>query len=245
VIAQPLTPVLHSEQQTRPKEYNSEGEEDYDLPDVDLGPEEEEVEDAGRDTPLPDQVTPLPDGETPLPVGYPRLPEYPPPLPETPPQSEGMMTRAQAKGGGELRQVPAARTSRQLGHLAKLPQPACESTGRAGQERQGLPPARESKGQDQEQQSLEDEDELMLRRGMLRPHADDKDGQDGLTEEKRVYNRGESREHDAEWEELLLKQIRHLKEMTMRAEAARAGKRFKHAVTALSVMSYEKGQKNL
>jgi hypothetical protein len=33
--------------------------------------------------------------------------------------------------------------------------------------------------------------------------------------------------------------------MTMRAEAARAGKRFKHAVTALSVMSYETGQKNL
>jgi hypothetical protein len=31
----------------------------------------------------------------------------------------------------------------------------------------------------------------------------------------------------------------------MRAEAARAGKRFKHAVTALSVMSYETGQKNL
>jgi type IV secretory pathway VirB10-like protein len=32
--------------------------------------------------------------------------------------------------------------------------------------------------------------------------------------------------------------------MTMRAEAARAGKRFKHAVTALSVMSYETGQKH-
>jgi hypothetical protein len=31
----------------------------------------------------------------------------------------------------------------------------------------------------------------------------------------------------------------------MRAEAARGGKRFKHAVTALSVMSYETGQKNL
>jgi hypothetical protein len=35
-----------------------------------------------------------------------------------------------------------------------------------------------------------------------------------------------------------------LKEMTMRAEAVRAGKRFKHAVTALSVMSYESGQKH-
>jgi hypothetical protein len=80
---------------------------------------------------------------------------------------------------------------------------------------------------------------------MLRPHADDEDGQDGPTEEKRVYNRGERREHDTEWEEPLLKRIRHLKEMTMRAEAARAGKRFKHAVTALSVMSYETGQKNL
>jgi hypothetical protein len=39
--------------------------------------------------------------------------------------------------------------------------------------------------------------------------------------------------------------IRRLKEMTMRAEAARAGKRFKHVVTSLSVMSYETGQKNL
>jgi hypothetical protein len=108
-----------------------------------------------------------------------------------------------------------------------------------------MPPARQSTGQDQEQQGLEDEDELMLRRGMLRPHGDDEDGQDGLTEEKRVYNRGERREHDTEWEEPLLKRIRHLKEMTMRAEAARAGKRFKHAVTALSVMSYETGQKNI
>jgi hypothetical protein len=59
-----------------------------------------------------------------------------------------------------------------------------------------------------------------------------------------VYNRGERREHDDEWEEPLLKRIKHLKELTMRAEAARAGKRFKHAVTALSVMSYETGQKN-
>jgi hypothetical protein len=105
--------------------------------------------------------------------------------------------------------------------------------------------ARESTGQDQEQQGLEDEDKLMLRRGLLQPHADDEDGQDGPTEKKRVYNRGERHEYDAEWEEPLLKQIRHLKEMTMRAEAARAGKRFKHAVTALSVMSYETGQKNL
>jgi hypothetical protein len=83
----------------------------------------------------------------------------------------------------------------------------------------------------------------MLRRGLLRPNADDEDGQDGPTEEKR--NRGEPRDHDTKWEEPLLKRIRHLKEMTMRAEAARAGKRFKHEVTALSVMSYETGQKNL
>jgi hypothetical protein len=84
----------------------------------------------------------------------------------------------------------------------------------------------------------------MLRRGTLRPHGDDEEGQDGPTEEKRVFNRGERREHDDEWEEPLLKRIKHLKEMTMRAEAARAGKRFKHAVTALSVMSYETGQKH-
>jgi hypothetical protein len=84
----------------------------------------------------------------------------------------------------------------------------------------------------------------MLRRGTLQPHGDDEEGQDGPTEEKRVYNRGKRRKHDDEWEEPLLKQIKHLKELTMSAEAARAGKRFKHAVTALSVMSYETGQKN-
>jgi type IV secretory pathway VirB10-like protein len=55
-----------------------------------------------------------------------------------------------------------------------------------------------------------------------------------------VYNRGK---HDHEWEEPLLKRIKHLKELTMRAEAKRGGKRFKHAVTALSVMSYKTGQK--
>jgi hypothetical protein len=84
----------------------------------------------------------------------------------------------------------------------------------------------------------------MLRRGILRPHGNDEEGQDGLTKEKCVFNRGERRKHDDEWEEPLLKRIKHLKEMTMRAEAARAGKRFKHAVTALSVMSYETGQKH-
>jgi hypothetical protein len=56
-----------------------------------------------------------------------------------------------------------------------------------------------------------------------------------------VHNRGKH-QHDHEWEEPLLKRIKHLRELTMRAEAARAGKRFKHAVTALSVMSYETGQ---
>jgi hypothetical protein len=85
----------------------------------------------------------------------------------------------------------------------------------------------------------------MLWRGQLRAHAEDEDGQDRPSSEKRVFNRGERREHDAEWEEPLLKRIKHLKEMTMRAEAARAGKRFKHAVTALSVISYEAGQRNL
>jgi hypothetical protein len=61
----------------------------------------------------------------------------------------------------------------------------------------------------------------MLRRGTLRPHGDDEEGQDRPTEEKRVFNRGKRREHDDEWEEPLLKRIKHLKEMTMRAEAAR------------------------
>jgi hypothetical protein len=54
-----------------------------------------------------------------------------------------------------------------------------------------------------------------------------------------------STEGNPEWEEPLLKRIKHLKEMTMRAEAARAGKRFKHAVTALSEISYEAGKRNL
>jgi hypothetical protein len=42
--------------------------------------------------------------------------------------------------------------------------------------------------------------------------------------------------HDANWEEPLLKQIRHLRKMTMKAEAARAEKRLKHAVAALSAV---------
>jgi hypothetical protein len=33
---------------------------------------------------------------------------------------------------------------------------------------------------------------------MRRPHGDDEEGQDGPTEEKRVYNRGERRKHDDE-----------------------------------------------
>jgi hypothetical protein len=51
-----------------------------------------------------------------------------------------------------------------------------------------------------------------------------------------VFNRGE---HNADWEEPLLKQIKHLREMTMRAEAARAGNRLKHAVEALSVVGLQ------
>jgi hypothetical protein len=86
---------------------------------------------------------------------------------------------------------------------------------------------------------------LMQRRGQLRAHAEDEDGQDGPSAEKRLFNRGERREHDADWEEPPLKRIKHLKEMTMRAEAAKTGKRFKHAVTALSVIGYEAGQRNL
>jgi hypothetical protein len=48
VIAQPPPPALHSKQQTPPEEYDSEGEEEYDLPDVDLGPEEEESKDVDQ-----------------------------------------------------------------------------------------------------------------------------------------------------------------------------------------------------
>jgi hypothetical protein len=92
--------VPQTNQQTPSEEYDSEEGKDYELPDVDLGQEEEEDEGAERDTSLPVLDTPLPNEETPLPEEYPPLPETPPPMPETPPQSEGMMTRAQARGGG-------------------------------------------------------------------------------------------------------------------------------------------------
>jgi hypothetical protein len=96
-------------------------------------------------------------------------------------------------------------------------------------------------GQDQEGEALEDEDELMARRGTLRPHGNDEEDEDGPTEQKRVFNRGERREHDDEWEEPLLKRIKNVMERGMRAEATKARKRFKQVVTALSVMSYEAG----
>jgi hypothetical protein len=85
----------------------------------------------------------------------------------------------------------------------------------------------------------------MQRRGQLRAHADDKDGEEGPTSEKQVFNRGECRQQDADWEEPLLKRIRHLREMTMKAEAARAGKRLKHAVAALSVVGTFAGRRDL
>jgi hypothetical protein len=116
VIAQPLPPVPHGEdkQQQPPKEHDLEGEDEEDLPDVDLGPEDEESEEADpnfletirerlavlKDTSLPEQETPLPGEQTPLPIGD-------PPLPETPPQSEGMTTQAQTRaGGGGLNTFP-------------------------------------------------------------------------------------------------------------------------------------------
>jgi hypothetical protein len=110
MIAQPPAPAQNNEQQEPRGEYDLDWDEEDNLPDVDLGQEEEESEDADQDTllpdqetPLPDQETPLSDGETPLPIGYQLLTETPAPLPETTPQSEGMMTRAQAKGGGGIK----------------------------------------------------------------------------------------------------------------------------------------------
>jgi hypothetical protein len=91
---------------------------------------------------------------------------------------------------------------------------------------------------------LDDEDELMIRRGTVRSHGEDDEDEDGPTEEKRVFNRGERRGHDDEWEEPLLKRIKNVMERGMRAEATKARKRFKQAVTALSVMSYEARQKD-
>jgi hypothetical protein len=83
-IAQPppTVPPGEVERQQPPKEHESEGEEEEDdLPDVDLGPEEEESEEADphfldtmrerlavlKDTLLPEQYTPLPGEQTPLP----------------------------------------------------------------------------------------------------------------------------------------------------------------------------------
>jgi hypothetical protein len=101
-IAQPPPPIPpgEDEQQQPPEEHDSEGEEEEeDLPDVDLGPEEEESKEADphflntmrerlvvlKETLLPEQYTPWPGEQTPL-------PREDPPLPETPPQSEGMTT---------------------------------------------------------------------------------------------------------------------------------------------------------
>jgi hypothetical protein len=71
----------------------------------------------------------------------------------------------------------------------------------------------------------------MQRRGQLRAHVEDEDGQDRPSAEKQLFNKGERREQDADWEEPLIERIKHLKKMTMRAEAARTGKRFKYAVS--------------
>jgi hypothetical protein len=96
---------------------------------------------------------------------------------------------------------------------------------------------------------LDDEDESMVRRGTVRSHDDDDEVEDGPTEEKRVFNRGERREHEDEWEEPTLKRIRKVLESRMRAEATKAKKRFSKSVQALSVMksggSYEARQKDL
>jgi hypothetical protein len=233
----PPVPPGEDEQQQSTDEQESEGEEEEsDMPEVDLGSEEEESKEADphfldtmrerlavlKDTPLPQQDTPLPGKQTPLPRDN-------PPLPDTPPQSEGMLTRAQKRaGGGKIRHVPITRAARQQVHLARPPPPACKSTG-----------------QTQQQQALEDEDKLMQRRGQLRAHAEDEDEEDGPSEKKRVFNRRKGREHDADWEEPLLKRIKHLREITMRAKAARAGKRLKHAVAALSVVGTVAGRRDL
>jgi hypothetical protein len=82
-IVQPPTPVPQTNRQTPSEEYDSEEVEDYELPDVDLGQEDEEDAGAERDTLLPGSDTPLPNKETPLPEEYPPLPETPPLMPET------------------------------------------------------------------------------------------------------------------------------------------------------------------
>jgi ribosomal protein L21E len=141
-IAQPPPPVPPGEdkQQQPTNEHESEGEEEeYNMPDVDLGAEEEKSKEADphfldtmrerlavlKDTPLPQQDTPLPGEQMPLPIED-------LPLPETLPQSEGMMTRAQIRaGGGKIRHVPSTRATRQQVHMAHPPPPARESTGQA------------------------------------------------------------------------------------------------------------------
>jgi hypothetical protein len=102
-IVQPPRPVPQANQQTPSEEYDSEEGEDDKLWEVDRGQEEEEDEGTERDTSLPVPDTPLPTEETPLPEEYLPLPETPPSMPETQPLSEGMMTRAQTRGGGGKR----------------------------------------------------------------------------------------------------------------------------------------------
>jgi hypothetical protein len=83
---------------------------------------------------------------------------------------------------------------------------------------------------------LDDEDELMIRRGTVRSHGDDDDEVgEGPTEEKRVFNKGERREHEDEWEEPTLKRLKKVLESHMRAEATKAKKKFRQAVQAISV----------
>jgi hypothetical protein len=74
----------------------------------------------------------------------------------------------------------------------------------------GQPQPQQVGGEEEEEEAaegLEDEEKEMRCRGRVRPHADDK----GPTSEKQVFNCGECRPHDSDWEEPLVKRIRHLR----------------------------------
>jgi hypothetical protein len=154
-----------------------------------------------------EQYTPLPTQDTPLPTKNLPLPEEYPPLLETPPPRQE--PEKQSEGRRTRAQARGGGKGRR--------RPAARTSRQGRSQAKPPPPARESTGRaERNQRKL--------------PPARESTGQD--REEQARENEDELMLR-REWEETLLKRIKHLKEMAMTAEAA------------LSVMSYESGQKHL
>jgi ribosomal protein L21E len=218
---------------------NGEDGEEEEVPDANQGQDEEEDETADQEAQEPNQED--------QPEEQPQ-PEATSEGQDEESEPEGMTTRSATRaGGGKTRHIPSARSSRHGRSLAKPQPPAQRSTGRQGTNQGNLQTARGSTEQDLHGEVLDDEDELMtrrvlgdedelmIRRGTVRSHGDDDEVEEGPTEEKRVFNRGERREHEDEWEEPTLKRQKKVLESRMRAEATKAKKIFRQAVQAVSV----------